>query len=42
MLVSTRAGALHWITHPYIHELKYNPGTGMIDVKMANFFGGSR
>ncbi|KAJ9524636.1 hypothetical protein QJQ45_024286 [Haematococcus lacustris] len=36
------AGALHWITHPYIHELKYTAATGTIDTRMTNVFGFTR
>ncbi|KAJ9524642.1 hypothetical protein QJQ45_024276, partial [Haematococcus lacustris] len=35
-------GALHWITHPYIHELKYTAATGTIDTRMTNVFGFTR
>lgn len=35
-------GALHWFTSPYVHELRYTPGTGMLWMQTINLFGRER
>jgi len=32
-------GALHWITHPYVHELRYHAASRMIDVRTTTLLG---
>ena len=31
-------GLLHWFAAPYVHHLKYDRATGMIDVETMTFF----
>jgi len=35
-------GALHWITNPYVHELKYNARNQELDVKTTSLLGTPR
>eukprot|EP00798_Chlamydomonas_sp_ICE-L_P010216 gene10216-8132_t len=32
-------GSLHWITHPYVHELKFVASTQMLEAKTTTLFG---
>ncbi len=32
-------GALHWITQPYVHDLKYDAATQQIYVQTTSLFG---
>lgn len=35
-------GALHWVAHPYVHELKYTAATHTIDVRTSTLLGAPR
>ncbi|GFR49560.1 hypothetical protein Agub_g11606 [Astrephomene gubernaculifera] len=35
-------GALHWVAHPYVHELRYSAASGQIDVRTTTLLGSSR
>lgn len=35
-------GALHWIAHPYVHELKFQAATQQIDVRTTSLLGRQR
>lgn len=39
---SLRAGALHWITHPYVHELKFDAATQSFEARMTTLLGRAR
>lgn len=35
-------GALHWVAHPYVHELRYEAASGMVRVRTTTLLGNSR
>ncbi|KXZ53426.1 hypothetical protein GPECTOR_7g1324 [Gonium pectorale] len=35
-------GALHWVAHPYVHELRYTASTGQVEVRTTTLLGNSR
>lgn len=42
LIIMVCAGALHWITNPYVHELKFDAASQMVEVRTSTLFGRSK